>query len=206
MLTGFSDGTITLEERASRGGSRSLQGSFPYNSRATFSDGGRTGRPRKEVFAPRAFAHNVEDKDVDIRLLSGHRFDKPLASRASGTLELKDGDDALTFRAEITPELQEASWVRDFFAGYSAGLIRGISPGFRIPPKRVAPNAEKVTEEDPREGMALVRTIFEALLFEISVVTAAAYPDAQVEERNWDVTGGGVAFPRRVHPAQRWRA
>ena len=205
MLAGFSNGTLTLEERASRGGARTLSGRFPYNSRATLSDGGRTGRPRKEVFASRAFAYNVEREDVDIRLLSGHRFDKPLASRSAGTLELKDSDDALTFRAEITPDMQEASWVRDFFAGYSAGLIRGISPGFRIPPKRVAPNAEKVTEEDPREGMALIRTIFEALLFELSVVTAAAYPDAEVEERNWELTGRGVAV-RKVHPAQRWRA
>lgn len=166
---------------------------------------GRIGRPRKEVFASRASAYNVEKKDVDIRLPSGHDFGKPLASRGAGTLELKDSDDALTFTATITPETQEASWVRDFFAAHSAGLVRGISPGFRIPPKRVAPNAEEVVEEDPSEGRALIRIIREALLWELSLVTSPAYKDAEVEERNWQVTGGGVTVPRKVQPTQRWR-
>lgn len=212
MLTGFCDGELILEERAARSRKRRLKGKFPYNKRATLSDGGRTGRPRKEQFASRAFAYNVEDETVDIRLLVGHDFGKPLASRGAGTLTLTDSDEALLFTAIITEELQEASWVRDFFAGFAAGLIMGLSPGFRIPPERAVPNAEKVEEEDESEGMALIRTIFQALLFELSVVTAAAYAQAQVEveERNWTLTPGGVLLPESPaaglqRAMQRWR-
>jgi HK97 family phage prohead protease len=184
MLQGFADGEIILEERARRGGRR-LSGRFPYNSTAVLSDGGRTGRPRKERFAPRAFAYNVEREDVDVRLLVGHDFGKPLARRGAGTLDLQDGDEALTFTATIPIDMEEVTYVRDFLAGHSAGLVRGISPGFRVPPRRTVPNAERVDEEDPAEGRALIRTIMQALLFELSVVTSAAYPDAEVEARNW---------------------
>ncbi|MGO4838782.1 HK97 family phage prohead protease, partial [Rhizobiaceae sp. 2RAB30] len=119
MFTGFADGELILEERAAKSRRRRLRGRFPYNKRAVLSDGGRTGKPRKEEFASRAFAYNVEKQDVDIRLLVGHDFGKPLASRGTGTLDLKDADDALTFDAIISEELQEASWVRDFFAGFA---------------------------------------------------------------------------------------
>lgn len=205
MFTGFADGELILEERAAQSRGRRLRGRFPYNNRATLSDGGRTGRPRKEQFASRAFAYNIERQEVDIRLLVGHRYDKPLASRSAGSLKLRDADDALTFDAMITEEMQEASWVRDFLAGYTAGLITGLSPGFRIPPERAVPNAEKVEEEDPKEGMALIRTIFAALLYELSVVTAAAYPEAQVEARSWETSARGLAMPKRYMGVQIWR-
>lgn len=202
MLTGFADGGLELRKRAS--GALALQGRFPYNKRAVLSDGGRTGRPRKEVIAPRAFAYRVDRPDEDIHLLIGHSYDRPLASRGAGTLELKDTDDALTFTASITDEMQEVSYVRDFLAAMRAGLIIGISPGFRIPPERAVPNAEKVEEEDPSEGMALIRTIFAALLYELSVVTRPAYDETQIEERNWQPDR--LILPVRVHPSARWRA
>ncbi|MBX9452047.1 MAG: HK97 family phage prohead protease [Mesorhizobium sp.] len=216
MFTGFADGELILEERAAQSRQRRLRGRFPYNKRAVLSDGGRNGRPRKEVIASRAFAYNVERQEVDIRLLVGHEFSKPLASRAARTLTLIDSDDALTFDAIITEELQEASWVRDFFAGYAAGLILGLSPGFRIPPARTVPNAEEITEEEdegPGSEMrgAIIRTILQALLFELSVVTAAAYPEAEVEARNWSPSAGGVLVPESPDAGlrralNRWRA
>jgi phage head maturation protease len=48
-----------------------------------------------------------------------------------------------------------------------------------VPPEE----AERVDEEDPAEGRALIRTIMQALLFEISLVTAPAYPETEVEAR-----------------------
>lgn len=203
MLWGGHGGGLELRQRAS--GAVALHGRFPYGKAAVLSDGGRTGRPRKEVIAPRAFAYRVDRPDEDIHLLVGHSYDRPLASRGAGSLVLRDGAEALTFEAEVSPEMQEVSYVRDFLAGFSAGLIMGLSPGFRIPPERAVPNAEEVTEEDPSEGMALIRTIFAALLYELSVVTRPAYPEAQVEARSWSVTGGGLAMPQLRHPAQRWR-
>jgi Escherichia/Staphylococcus phage prohead protease len=199
MLFGFHEGG--LEVRRKLGGGASLSGRFPYNSRAILSDGGRNGRPRKEQFAPGAFKYSV-DSDAEIHLLAGHSFDKPLASRGAGSLSLVDTDDALTFSAEISPELADVSYVRDALAGLAAGLIVGISPGFRIPPERTVPNAESVEEENPSEGTALIRTIHAAILFELSLVTRPAYSETELEARSWTPT------PRWAAPVshlKRWR-
>ena len=208
MLWGGHSGGLELRKRAS--GALALQGRFPYNKRAVLSDGGRSGRPRKEAIASRAFAYRVDDPKEDIHFLVGHSFDKPLASRGAGTLDLADSDDALSFTATITPEMQEVSYVRDILAGIAAGLTVGISPGFRLPPKRAVPEPERIEDEgsDPENGEhnAIIRTVLAALLYELSVVTRPAYPDAQVEQRNW--TAGGVILPDTgLHRTmQRWRA
>lgn len=209
MLWGGANGGLEL--RAARDGSRRLKGKFPYGKRAVLSDGGKNGRPKKEAFAPKAFAYRVERPNEDIHLLIGHSYDKPLASRGAGTLDLWDSEAALTFEATVTPDMVETTWGQDFFRAFAAGLIGGISPGFRIPPQRTVPDAEKVEEEDPREGDALIRTIFAALLFELSLVVVPAYKETEVEARNWNVTGGGLTVPEpRVVGLQRtlnrWRA
>ena len=201
MLHGFHEGG--LEVRRTSGGGASLSGRFPYNSRAILSDGGRTGRPRKEQFAPGAFKYSVES-DAEIHLLAGHSFDKPLASRGAGSLNLVDADDALTFKATISPELADVSYVRDALAGLAAGLIVGISPGFRIPPERTVPDAESVEEEDPSEGTALIRTIRQAILFEISLVARPSYGETEIEARNWSPTPAWAA-PRPISHLNRWR-
>lgn len=194
-----------LELRTTRDGSRRLSGSFPYGKQAVLSDGGKSGRPRKEQFAPKAFAYRVNKADEDIHILVGHDYDRPLASRGAGTLDLKDTEDALIFEALIKPEMAEVSYVRDFFAAFSAGLIGGISPGFRIPPEQTVPNAERVDEENPREGRALIRTVFAALLYEISMVTVPAYKETQVEARSWtpDLALPDSGLHRTLN---RWRA
>ena len=201
MLWGGHSGGLELRKRAS--GAMALRGRFPYNKAAVLSDGGRTGRPRKEVIAPRAFAYRVERPEEDIHLLVGHSYDRPLASRGAGTLSLNDSDEALTFEATITPDMQEVSYVRDFIAAMNAGLIMGISPGFRIPPERAVKDAEKVEEEDPSQGQALIRTVFAALLYELSVVTRPAYQDAQIEARNW-TPAPRLFIPKRT-AIERWR-
>ena len=192
-----------LEVRRRKGGGVRLGGRFPYNSRSVLSDGGRTGRPRKEQFASGAFRYSVENEQ-EVHLLVGHSFDRPLASRGAGTLQLTDTDEALEFVADLAPEMEEVGYVRDALAGLSAGLIAGISPGFRIPPERTVPNAETVEEEDPSEGTAIIRTIHQAILFELSLVTRPAYSETQVEARNW-TPEPVFAQPKRLHAAQRWR-
>ncbi len=203
MLTSFTE-DAGLELRAAGDGSRRLRGRFPYGKRAVLSDGGRTGKPRKEVIQPKAFAYRVDRPEEEIHLLIGHSFDRPLASKQAGTLILSDNDDALTFEAIITQEVQQTTWAQDFFNAYAAGLIRGISPGFRIPPKRAVPDAETVEEEDPAEGIAIIRNIWAALLYELSFVTRPAYDETEVEERNWSVTDGGLMVPA-VNPLNKWR-
>lgn len=207
MLWGGHDGGLELRKRAS--GAMSLAGRFPYNKRAVLSDGGRSGRPRKEVIAPRAFAYRVDRPEEDIHLLVGHSYDRPLASRLAGTLDLKDGDDALTFAATITLEMQEVGYVRDFLGGFDSGLIRGISPGFRIPPKRAVRVAETVEDEgsDPENGAhnAIIRTVLQALLYELSVVTRPAYDETQLEARTWETRPAALPVPARMGRAWAWR-
>ena len=203
MLWGGLEGS-SLELRASRKGGRRIRGRFPYNKRAVLSDGGKSGRPRKESFAPGAFTFSLQAPN-DIHLLVGHSFDKPLASKNNGTLTFDDTAEALTFDAEIVPDVAETSHARDMFALITSGLAVGLSPGFRIPPPAAVPpdQAEKVEVEDPRLGRALIRTIFQAILFELSIVTRPAYDEAQVEERNWQPSPSGVIVP--THPLNRWR-
>lgn len=207
MLTGFTDGGLELRKRAS--GAMSLRGRFPYNKRAVLSDGGRTGRPRKEVIAPNAFAYRVNDPNEDIHFLVGHSYDRPLASRGAGTLSLQDLPEALLFDATITAEMQEVSYVRDFLSGFAAGLIAGLSPGFRIPPKRAVEDAESVEDEgmDPENGAhnAIIRTVHQALLYEISAVTRPAYDDTQIEARSW-VKSEIISASQPIKSIQRWRA
>lgn len=189
MLYGFHSGELELRRA---GGSTRLRGTFPYGKAAVLSDGGRTGRPRKEIIEPEAFGFRVNDPAEDIHLLVGHSYDAPLASKATGTLELKDSPAALSFDATISPEMSAVSWVRDILAAIVAGLAIGLSPGFRIPPKRAVPDAEAIEEEefDEDAGMhgAIIRHVKQALLYELSIVTRPAYQEAQVEMRDWTVS------------------
>ena len=62
----------------------------------------------------------------------------------------------------------------------------GLSPGFRVPPKGVVPNAESLRPE-PGNPSVMIRQINDAVLREMSVVTSGAYLDALVEIRSANV-------------------
>ena len=162
-----------------------VAGRFPYETQTELAPG------YHETIARGAFASRVNSGE-DVHFLAGHDFEKPLASRKAGTLRIRDGDDALTFEAEISAN---TSWARDFLAAHGAGLVRGLSPGFRV---------ERDGERVTRLGDTVHRTITEASLVEISAVTRAAYPTAQIEARNWsaDIPTVRASMPAR----QRWRA
>lgn len=177
-----------LEVRETEGGATRLRGTFPYGRETIL------GRGRAEIIASRAFAERIEAGE-DIHLLAGHSFDRPLASRAAGTLELRDNDDALELEATIPAGLRSVSWVADLLAAHAAGLVRGLSPGFRV-----VPGGERVE----RRSDGLLRTVTRAELHEISVVTRPAYAEAQVEARNWQPEGMLEAATSHHHLA-RWR-
>ena len=179
MLWAMHSGGLEIRKRASR--ALAVRGKFPYGKRAVLSDGGRNGRPKKEIIASGAFAYRINQPGEDIHLLVGHSYDRPLASRLAGTMTISDTPAAVLIEAEITEDMQRVSYVADFLAALSAGLIVGLSPGFRIPPPRTVPDAETVEEEDPREGTALIRTVHQALLYELSAVTVPAYKEAFIE-------------------------
>ena len=170
--------TASLEVRQV-GGRRTITGIFPYVKTAVLMD---RGRVRKERFGKRAFRYAIdENKDAKIDLLVGHDFGKPVASRQSGTLELIDSDDAVSFTAQLPND--PPSWVVDVEKAIAAGIMVGLSPGFRVPPPGVVPNAEEIIPEPGNETVA-IRQINDAVLREFSVVTSGAYADAGVDLRS----------------------
>jgi HK97 family phage prohead protease len=173
----------TLEVRA-EGGETRLRASFPYGRETTLAEG------RAEVIAPRAFAKRIEAGE-DIHLLFGHDYDRPLASRGAGSLTLQDPDAALVIEARIAGD---TTWSRDFLAAHASGLIRGLSPGFRVP---------SGGDTVQRRGNGLLRKVNKADLYELSAVTVPAYPQAQIEARAWGQESPDAGL-RRV--LQRWRA
>jgi HK97 family phage prohead protease len=190
MLWGNHEGSLELR---TEGGATRLRAIFPYGRETVMGEG--IGRERREVIAARAFADRIE-RGEDVHFLSGHDFNKPLASRSAGTLTLTETDQALTVEAEIGADMAGVSYVRDFLSAHAAGLVRGLSPGFRV-----RPGGETVEER----GNAILRTIKAADLIEISAVTKPAYPAAQIEARNWQPIGEVAERIKARHPINRWR-
>jgi len=141
------------------------------------------------MIAARAFADRLE-RGEDVHFLTGHDFNKPLASRSVGTLILSENDDALTIEAAISGDMGQVSYVRNFLTANAAALVRGLSPGFRV-----RPGGETVEER----GNAILHTIKAADLIEVSAVTKPAYPQAQIEARKWQPIGE-VVRRRRYSP------
>lgn len=184
MLWGGNLGALDVR---SDGGETRLRASFPYGAQTELAPG------RHEVIAPRAFADRI-DAGEDIHLLFGHSFDKPLASRAAGTLTLTDADAALVLEARIDGG---TSWARDFLAAHASGLIRGLSPGFRV-----QPGGERIE----RRGADYLRTVMRAALFELSAVTRPAYSQAQIEARAWETHQDRQPLRGAQYALNRWRA
>ena len=130
MLWGAHVGSLELR---SEGGETRLRAIFPYGRETVLAERVGMGRERREMIAARAFADRIE-RGEDVHFLSGHDFNKPLASRSAGTLTLTESDDALTVEATISADMGQVSYVRDFLSAHAAGLVRGLSPGFRVRP------------------------------------------------------------------------
>lgn len=134
-------------------GATHLRAAFPYGAETELAPG------RREIFAARAFSDRIEAGE-DIHLLADHDREKPLASRAAGTLSLTDTDAALVLEARIDGG---TSWSRDFLAAHASGLIRGLSPRFII---------QLGGEKIENRGAGLLRAVTHAALFDLSAVTA----------------------------------
>lgn len=183
-----------LEVRREGDGSVTIQGRFPYSVETTLSDAG--GQEVRERIEPGAFADAMRD-DADVHLLAAHSFDRPLASTRSGTLTLRDTQEALEVEARITPAILRATYASDAIAAAEAGLACGLSPGFRLPAERSAGEAWETAADGAR-----VRRIKRAMLAEISLVTRPAYDTARATvQRHREAPDAGL---RRA--LRRWRA
>ena len=181
-----------------REGGRLLRGVFPYNSLATVSDRLKT---RKETFSPGAFQFSIAEaqaKRARIDLLDGHSFDKPLANSIDDSvvfseIPTENGGLSLVFEATLPVRSSQPSYMRDLVLKIQSGLSRGVSPGFRVPPKSVVANAE-ILEPEPGNPAVNIRRINQAVLYEMSIVTRAAYGDSIIESR---MAGMGLSTPQR---------
>ena len=184
-----------IEHLEYRAPGRVLAGTFPYGKLATISD---RGTRRKESIAARAFKFAVDDDAHEIDLLRGHSFDSPLASKRSGTLELEDRADGLAFEATLPPEARQPTWMRDTVLAVRSGLIRGVSPGFRVPPTSAVSNAETLIPEPGNPGV-FIRQINQAVLYELSLVTRPSYAESSVDIRSAGLVGPTAADMERYY-------
>ena len=150
------------------GGLRVMLGTFPYGTLATITD---RGAVRKESFLPSALGYSIRDSSARIDFLIGHDWGKPVASRQSGTLKITDSPTAVEFEATLPNPAP--SWVVDMERSVQGGIMTGLSPGFRVPPRSAVPNAESIVPEPGNPGVK-VRQIRQAVLQEMSVLTSRA--------------------------------
>ena len=172
-----------------------LSGRFPYNEESVIAD---RGSVRKERFAPRAFRFAVEDESRPIDLLVGHDFNRPLAKRLEGSLELRDTDSGVEFIAHLPPEGERPSWMVDAVLSVRNRLMNHVSPGFRRPPANVVSDAVALIPEPGNPGVQ-IREVREAVLRELSLVTNPQYPGSSLDLRNEQT---GLSTP---HEGELWR-
>jgi uncharacterized protein len=180
-------GNLAALELRNEGGETRLRATFPYGAETELAPG------RRELVAQRAFADRIE-AGAEIHLLAGHDYNRPLASTKAGNLTVTDTDQAVTIEARINGG---TSWARDFLSAHASGLVRGLSPGFRV-----QPGGERIE----RRGQDAVRTVLRADLFEFSAVTVPAYPQAQIEARAWETHQDRHPMRGNYYPLNRWRA
>ena len=181
-LRHFIDGELEIRE-----GGRLLRGVFPYGKTAIISDRLKT---RKETFSAGAFRYSLAEakaKRARIDLLDGHSFDKPLANSIDDSvvfseIPTENGGLSLVFEATLPVPTQQPTYMQDLILKVQSGLARGVSPGFRVPPKSVIANAEELIPERGNPAVN-IRKINQAVLYEMSIVTRAAYLESSIENR-----------------------
>jgi HK97 family phage prohead protease len=120
----------------------------------------------REVFRSGAFAKTIQEQDVRAHHEHGGPY---LARTGAGTLRLHDDRDALAYEID----LPDTTAGRDAAALLERGDLGGSSIGFRAMPSRV---------EWSRDGDGLaLRTVGEARLFVVDLVTEPAYGDSTAE-------------------------
>ena len=153
------------------------------------------GRVRKEKFEPYSLRFAIEDTARPIHLLVGHSYGQPLAVRAAvggssvsapaetvAALKIEDTDEGVNFEAEIADEDELPSYYLDLLKMFDLGLVGGLYPGFTVPPATVVPDAEKLIPEPGNPGVQ-IRSIRQAVLHELSLVTRPAYDATELDLR-----------------------
>ena len=177
-----------------------LRVTFKYEDVGVVAD---RGRVRKETVAQGAFQYAIDHPERPIELLYGHNFNTPIASRQSNTMTVEGTNDAVTILAKLPPAELTPVWLLDLEKNIERGVTNGVSPGFRVPPPDVVPNATELIPEPGNPGVQ-IRRINAGVLREMSIVQAAVYTAGTVEMRaDDDDEMDWSDFPGRVIPVAR---
>ena len=121
----------------------------------------------------------------NIHVLAGHSYDRPMGDMLRSGARVESTREAVEFEIELPDESNQPSYMRDTVAMIRSGLIGGISPGFRVPPRAVVPNGERL-EAEPGNAAVQVRVIENAILYELSIVTRPVYSETEIDVRQLD--------------------
>ena len=141
-----------FEVRALEEGKRTIVGTIPYNSRSEYMG-------FYEVLAPGCFTKSIRESK-DIRLLLEHDDSRLLARTKNGSLRLTDDEFGLHFEADL-PETTDGDNLIEMLR---TQLLDQLSFGFIA-----------INDKYEVVGGDELRTIQEARLIEISVVSNPAY-------------------------------
>ena len=191
---------------------RVLSGTFPYNKTATVMN---RGRVRKERFGENAFGWQIQEfarvneaiqsvanearrelleeelSRRNVHILVGHDFNRPLGDMKSGSARVTSDAEAFRFEVDLPDENDMPTYMLDAIKMVRTGRAGGLSPGFRIPPRSVNPNAERIIPEPDNPAVG-IRQIDDAILPEMSVVTRPAYAQTDMDLR---ADGGDLFIP-----------
>lgn len=126
----------------------------------------------REKFKKGAFRDYLKDKDTDTKLLLGHNINQVLARSKYDTIELKEDNTGLWFRAD----LPDNTIGKDTLESVRRKDIDGVSVGFVV----------KKQEWDETDDDDVKRTIIQADLPEISLTAWPAYNSSSVDTREND--------------------
>lgn len=156
---------------------------------AVFNSETVIGGAFREVILPGAFKRAVTG---DVFSFFNHDQSKVLGRTKSGTLRLREDESGLRYDVD----LPDTSAARDLQVSMDRGDVDGSSFMFDIP--------KGGDEWDFGEGLPL-RTIREAILYEVGPVTMPAYPDATAALRSMDDERGKKELAERNAAAAKAR-
>jgi len=154
-----------------------------------------------EIIHPSAADRTIREK-IDVRAFHSHNSDLLLGRLSNRTLAIRKDPQGLYVEVDVS---EDTSFGRDVVAMVRRGDLTQMSFGFRV---------ERDGDEWANENGTLVRTIYDATIFEVSTVAAPAYPTTSIGAREVDTSvamksleahrqgrlpASRVAYLRRLH-------
>jgi uncharacterized protein len=121
----------------------------------------------RELHLPGVFTRSLASGAADVKALVNHDANLILGRQANGTLTLTDSFEGLDFVCKLNPASQQH---RDLYQNVKSGLMNQCSFAFAVDPD----GGDSFSGPDGN-GL-LTRTVKRAKLFDVSVVTAPAFP------------------------------